>query len=185
MDKLIKIQSQLKAPKGQFNAFGKYKYRSTEDILEALKPLLKENNCTLVIFDDLVMIGDRYYVKALAQIKDNESKEVFAVPAFAREEENKKGMDQSQITGAASSYARKYALNGLFLIDDTKDADSTNDHKDTPIDKLEVTLTPQMEGIWFNALDYLKGGGDIKKITGKYKMTQKHLKKLVEESENG
>ena len=130
MEKLIKIQSELKAPKGQFNSFGKYKYRSTEDILEALKPLLKKHDCTLIIGDELVMIGDRYYIKATAEIVSTNDSESLAVSAFAREEENKKGMDQSQITGSASSYARKYALNGLFLIDDTKDADGLNNHSD-------------------------------------------------------
>lgn len=124
--KLAEIQRNLKAPKGQFNAFGKYKYRSAEDILEAVKPLLN-GEATILLSDDLVLIGDRYYIKATATFKSKE--EEISVTAFAREEESKKGMDGAQVTGASSSYSRKYALNGLLLIDDTKDADVTNDHK--------------------------------------------------------
>ena len=120
MEKLNFIQQNLKAPKGQTNAFVKYKYRSCEDILEAVKPLLGE--ATLIISDEIVMLGDRYYVKATATLKHGKE-EVFNT-AYAREAHDKKGMDESQITGATSSYARKYALNGLFLIDDTKDADT-------------------------------------------------------------
>ena len=123
-EKLIQIQSELKAPKGQYNSFGKYKYRNCEDILEAVKPLLKKQGLAIRLSDDIVMIGSRYYVQATAEITDGESS-IKAV-AFAREEESKKGMDGSQVTGAASSYARKYALNGLFAIDDTKDSDTTN-----------------------------------------------------------
>lgn len=123
-EKLQKIQFSLKAPKGQYNSFGKYHYRSCEDILEALKPLLKENSCTLTITDDIVMLGDRFYVKATATLTDGE--ESISISAFAREEETKKGADGSQVTGASSSYARKYALNGMFCIDDTKDSDVTN-----------------------------------------------------------
>ena len=131
-EKLAEIQRTLKAPKGQLNKFGGYKYRSCEDILEAVKPLLGENILTL--HDELVHIGDRYYVKATACLQDCLEKHFVAVPAYAREEETKKGMDASQITGAASSYARKYALNGLFAIDDTKDADSTNTHDSKPVE---------------------------------------------------
>lgn len=122
MNSLIKIQNRLKAPKGQFNKFGNYKYRSCEDILEAVKPLCAEEGVQLTISDEIVMIGDRYYVKATATVTDGS--ESASVTAYAREEETKKGMDSSQITGATSSYARKYALNGLFCIDDTKDADT-------------------------------------------------------------
>lgn len=125
-EKLIAIQSELKAPKSQTNAFGKYKYRSCEDILEAVKPLLNEHGLTLTLSDEIVNIGTRYYVRAYAELSSGEQKN--CVMALAREEEEKRGMDGSQITGAASSYARKYALNGLFLIDDTKDSDATNDH---------------------------------------------------------
>ena len=118
----------MKAPKGQTNKFGGYRYRSAEDILEALKPLLGEWGCSLVIQDDMVEVGGRVYVKATANLIDNETESVLSTSAFAREAEVKKGMDDAQITGSASSYARKYALNGLFAIDDTKDPDATNTH---------------------------------------------------------
>lgn len=118
------IQQGLKCNKGQYNSFGKYKYRSCEDILESVKPLLLANKCILTLSDELVYLGDRYYIKATATIKNIETNEVVSNTAYAREEETKKGMDGSQITGTSSSYARKYALNGLFCIDDTKDADT-------------------------------------------------------------
>lgn len=126
MKELISIQSELKAPKTQFNKFGGYKYRKAEDILEAVKPLLAKQKCTLIITDDIVLVGNRIYVKATATIK-NEKGECETSTGWAREEETKKGMDGSQITGASSSYARKYALNGLFAIDDNADSDATND----------------------------------------------------------
>jgi uncharacterized protein (DUF3820 family) len=122
--KLLNIQKELKAPKNQRNSFGNYNYRSCEDIFEAVKPLLQENGLILTISDELEQIGERYYVKAKAVLTDG--KDLIMNTAYAREEETKKGMDGSQITGASSSYARKYALNGLFLIDDVKDSDSTN-----------------------------------------------------------
>lgn len=122
-EKLLKIQGCLKAPKGQYNNFGKYKYRSCEDILEALKPLLVENKAVVTINDSLVQIGERYYVQAIATLVDVEDGEKVSVMAYARESASKKGMDESQVTGATSSYARKYALNGLFAIDDNKDMD--------------------------------------------------------------
>jgi len=130
--KLAAIQSALKAPKSQYNEFGKYKYRKAEDILESVKPLLSENGCTLTCTDELVLIGDRYYIKATAILTDAESGATVATTAFAREEEEKKGMDGSQITGASSSYARKYALNGLLCIDDTADSDTTNQGDSKP-----------------------------------------------------
>lgn len=126
--KLNEIQSALKVPKNQVNKFGGYNYRSLEDIQEAVKKLLSKHGCTLVISDDIKVICDRVYVEATASLHDSDSSGVVSVKAFAREPIQKKGMDESQITGAASSYARKYALNGLFAIDDTKDADATNDH---------------------------------------------------------
>lgn len=128
-EKLKIVQSKLKAPKGQYNPFGKYNYRSCEDILEAVKPILAEVNAVIVIRDDLVQIGERYYIKATAVFTDCESGEHIENSAFAREEESKKGMDASQITGSASSYARKYALNGLLCIDDVKDADTGDNSK--------------------------------------------------------
>lgn len=129
-DKLSNVQSCLSVPKSQTNAFGKYKYRSCEDILEALKPLLKEHGLVLTLSDSIEMIGARYYVKATATVGIVGTAEQIAIHAYAREEEEKKGMDGAQVTGAASSYARKYALNGLFCIDDTKDADTMDNRKD-------------------------------------------------------
>lgn len=131
MLELLKIQTELKAPKTQFNKFGGYQYRSCEDIVEALKPLQEKYKCVVLLNDELVIIGDRYYIKATATII-NEKGDKLSVSALAREPESKKGMDESQITGSSSSYARKYALNGLFAIDDTKDADATNNHEVAP-----------------------------------------------------
>ena len=130
-EKLLAVQNELKAPKDKRNNFGGYNYRSCEGILEAVKPLLQEQGLMLTIKDEVVNIGDRYYVKATALLDDISSNGEIAVTALAREEETKKGMDASQITGTASSYARKYALNGLFLIDDTKDADTDEFHRTT------------------------------------------------------
>lgn len=123
-EKLMHIQTEIKAPKNLYNSFGQYNYRNAESICEAAKPYLKKENASLVLHDDLVNVGDRIYVKATACLIDNESGRTVEATAFARETLSKKGMDDSQITGAASSYARKYALNGLFLLDDTKDADT-------------------------------------------------------------
>lgn len=125
--KIVAIQSMLKAPKGQYNSFGKYNYRSCEDILEGVKPLLSEQELILTIEDSIEMIGDRYYVKATATLSDGTNS--ISTSAYARESLDKKGMDSSQVTGATSSYARKYALNGLLCIDDTKDADTMNNAK--------------------------------------------------------
>nr|DAW30684.1 MAG TPA: ERF superfamily protein [Caudoviricetes sp.] len=131
------IQHKLKAPKGQYNSFGKYNYRSCEDILEGVKPLLKEHNLALLIDDEIVQIGERYYVKATAKITDG--RECVSATAYAREPDTKKGMDESQITGATSSYARKYALNALLCIDDTKDAD-TMDNSKKPVQQTQETV---------------------------------------------
>lgn len=121
------IQSQVKAPKGQFNAFGKYKYRSAEDILEAVKLVINPLGYWLTISDEIVQVGDRIYVKATVTLFNGVH--IYRAEAYAREEDQKKGMDGAQVTGAASSYARKYALSGLFALDDTKDADATNTHE--------------------------------------------------------
>lgn len=126
---LLEVQKELKAPKGQYNSFGKYNYRSCEDILEAVKPILSKNGLSLVLSDSVILSGDWHYIMATARLK-NADGEAIEVTAYARESQSKKGMDDSQITGTASSYARKYALNGLFLIDDTKDAD-TDEYKKT------------------------------------------------------
>ena len=126
--KLMLVQSKLKAPKNQYNSFGKYSYRSCEDILEGLKPLLNEVEAIITLNDEVVNIGERFYIKAIATFIDIATGEKVEVSALAREDETKKGMDLAQVTGSVSSYARKYALNGLFAIDDTKDSDSTNKH---------------------------------------------------------
>lgn len=127
IEKIVAIQSELKAPKGQYNSFGKYNYRSCEDILEGVKPLLAKHGLVLTIQDSIDLIGDRFYVKATATITDG--KQEISTSAYARESADKKGMDASQVTGATSSYARKYALNGLLAIDDTKDADTMDNSK--------------------------------------------------------
>lgn len=129
-EKLTSIQTSLKAPKGQFNSFGKYHYRSCEDILEALKSHLASTKTAIIINDEIIAVGTRIYVKATVTLLDDESEETITATASARECEEKKGMDSSQLTGATSSYARKYALNGLFCIDDNKDADSSDNSKD-------------------------------------------------------
>lgn len=144
MKELIAIQSELKAPKSQFNKFGGYKYRKAEDILEAVKPLLAKQKCTLIITDDVILIGNRIYVKATATIK-NEKGECETTTGWAREEETKKGMDGSQITGASSSYARKYALNGLFAIDDNADSDTTNNGQHQEAQQQTQTQQPNTQ----------------------------------------
>lgn len=137
IEKIVAIQSELKAPKGQYNSFGKYNYRSCEDILEGVKPLLAKHGLVLTIQDSIDLIGDRFYVKATATITDG--KEQLSTSAYARESLDKKGMDASQVTGATSSYARKYALNGLLAIDDTKDAD-TMDNSKKPVQQTQETV---------------------------------------------
>lgn len=131
LEKLQKIQFEMKAPKNLYNSFGKYKYRNAEGILEAFKPFGEKYKVALVVTDDIVNAGDRYYIKTTAMLYDSESDNLITNSAFAREDFDKKGMDGSQITGTASSYARKYALNGLFLLDDTKDADTDEFHNET------------------------------------------------------
>ena len=152
--KLVNIQAELKAPKNQVNSFGKYKYRSAEDIIEAVKPILFKYQTALLISDEIVQVADRVYVKATAMLIDETNEELpIKVYGWAREEEVKKGMDAAQITGSASSYARKYALNGLFAIDDTKDADSTNEHKDEVGEEKRMKLIALLENtIWDESL---------------------------------
>ena len=164
-EKLMNIQQELKAPKGQKNSFGNYNYRSCEDILESVKPLLKKYDCILTISDELVNIGERYYIKATAILSDvKEDMQIFNV-AYARESLEKKGMDDSQITGATSSYARKYALNGLFAIDDTKDADTDEYVKQT---KKETKKSYREE-----LIDYCKENNlDAKEIANDYNLTK-------------
>ena len=165
MKELIAIQSELKAPKSQFNKFGGYKYRKAEDILEAVKPLLNKQKCTLTITDDIVMVGNRIYVKATATIK-NEKGEFETTNGWAREEETKKGMDGSQITGASSSYARKYALNGLFAIDDNADSDTTNDGQQQTQQQAQ-THAQQPASNQFNSNDLNEGLGYLSRCVSK------------------
>jgi hypothetical protein len=146
VERLQSVQSELKAPKGQTNKFGNYRYRSAEDILESLKPLLKKNGLALILTDEMVEIGNRIYVKASAAVIDPMGAQL-SVNGYAREAEVKKGMDDSQITGSASSYARKYALNGLFAIDDTKDADATNTHGKGAARKPQKEKVNALEGL--------------------------------------
>ena len=148
-EKLSQIQSKLNAPKGQYNSFGKYNYRNCEDILQALKPILTEHKCHVSLSDEVVIVGNRFYIKATATITDSENNS-FSTTAFAREAESKKGMDESQVTGSTSSYARKYALNGLFAIDDNKDADTLNNHADftnQPVAQAAIQQGAQMGSV--------------------------------------
>ena len=169
MKELIAIQSELKAPKSQFNKYGGYKYRKAEDILEAVKPLLNKQKCTLTITDDIVMVGNRIYVKATATIK-NEKGEFETTTGWAREEETKKGMDGSQITGASSSYARKYALNGLFAIDDNADSDTTNDGQHQEAQQQTQTQQPaaqQLASSQYHQNDLNEGLGYLSRCVTK------------------
>jgi hypothetical protein len=173
-NQLAVIQNLVKAPKGQFNSFGKYKYRSAEDILEAVKQVVNPMGFSIIVSDTIVNLGDRYYIKATATLTNG--KETWSTDGYAREEESKKGMDGSQVTGASSSYARKYALNGLFALDDTKDSDATNTHGKEPAKpspKAEVKLElnefqeiqevingtgtiAQLTSLWLDLEDYYK-----------------------------
>ena len=179
-EKLMNIQANLKAPKGQYNSFGKYSYRNAEDILEALKPLLKDYKATVTLKDDLLLIGDRYYLQATATFTDIESGESVIVTSLAREEETKKGYDVSQLTGSTSSYARKYALNGLMLIDNSElDPDSINTFEkesNTQIKSLSEAQINRLYAIAYKAkYDKLKIESMIK---SKYKKDIKDLTKL-------
>lgn len=185
-DKLLIIQAALKCPKNQKNAFGWYNYRSCEDILEAVKPLLFDTKTTLTVSDNIVCVGDRIYVEATATLRDTETWEIIEQNvAYARESESKKWMDEAQITGASSSYARKYALNGLFLLDDVKDADATNTHwKEASETKAEKKAEPKETKAkanpqwWFQRaisnVDYMKQCLDeddfINKVKSKYEV---------------
>ena len=174
MKELIAIQSELKAPKNQFNKFGNYKYRSCEDILEAVKPLLKSKGCSLILSDEVKDVAGIPYVEATAIINKGETS--VTVMAQAGINPDRKGMDIAQSFGSSSSYARKYALNGLFLIDDTKDADATNDHgkasKAQPVQN--PTPTPQKETMnathpnWDKCVKYLRGAGSITELEKRY-----------------
>jgi hypothetical protein len=178
-EKLLQIQSKLKVPKEQCNEFGKYNYRSCEDILEALKPLLTEAKAAVTLNDEIVQIGGRIYVKSTASFIDVEDKQVLTTTAYAREEETKKGMDGSQITGASSSYARKYALNGLFAIDDNKDSDTTNNQEDNTGNKGTSTELNEAQIKRLFAIAYSSAGIGKEKvekqIRGSFKKNVKDL----------
>ena len=187
INQLAEIQAKLKAPKGQFNSFGKYHYRSAEDILEAVKKVVNPMGFSITLTDDLIIADGRWYIKSVAELTDG--KQTFSSIGLAREEETKKGMDGSQITGAASSYARKYALNGLFAIDDTKDSDATNDHgksqeskvsqakgsipapsqfdvefKELIADVKSVIAIGELKGIWEKLTDEAKANKEIQQL---------------------
>ena len=168
MKKLLDIQTELKAPKNLLNKFGGYNYRNAEGIYKAVKPLLKKLDMLLIVNDEIVLIGDRIYIKAIATITDIETKESKSAVAFAREPESKKGMDESQITGAASSYARKYALNGLFLLDDVKDSDSVEK------DEEDETLKKGRNYKYMKILEIING------TSIKYKDIEEYIKKTFE-----
>ena len=153
---LSEIQKSLKAPKGQYNKFGNYNYRSCEDILEALKEVLPDG-LFVRVWDEIIQVGERYYVKATASISDGENE--ICSPAFAREPESKKGMDEAQLTGATSSYARKYALNALFCIDDTKDPDATNEHKTGKMNPIDKTGNKELDQWCKDSIDELAVDG--------------------------
>jgi hypothetical protein len=170
MKELLNIQSELKAPKSQYNNFGKYKYRNCEDVLEALKPLLKKNKCTLYISDNILEVGGLIFVEAIATIKNEKDQEV-AVSAQAGINPNKKGMDIAQSFGSSSSYARKYALNGLFLIDDTKDADT-----EAPQPKQKEKITDSnLSGMMLKA-----SIGDLRTIIKDFELTKEQHSKVTE-----
>ena len=174
MDKLRLIQSELKAPKNQRNNFGKYNYRSCEDILEAVKPLLKKHKCTLTISDEVKELGGLLFVEAISIISDGENQ--VHVKAQAGIDPNRKGMDIAQSFGSSSSYARKYSLNGLFLIDDTKDADSTNNHGKS--NKKEKPWLNKSMPEFDKVKDYLKEGGSLDIVEAKYRIS-KEIKELL------
>jgi hypothetical protein len=191
MEKLIKIQSELKVPKLHHNSFGNYNYRNAEDILDAVKPLLIRENLLLNITDELVMLGSRFYVKSTVSLIDENNKCIQST-GYAREEETKKGMDSSQITGSCSSYARKYALNGLFLIDDVKDSDSSKpEEKMTHTPKQAPTTTDNKP--WLNpgteaytaAIKWLQTepSATIAGIEKKYKISKKTMEQLLTDVE--
>jgi len=173
MSELLQIQQALKVKKAQRNDFGKYNYRSCEDILEALKAPLAKAECYVVVSDSIEMVGDRIYVKATATLK-KDGKEIEAATGYARESVSKKGMDESQITGAASSYARKYALNGLFAIDDTEDADT----KDNSNIQVKPELTPDNSEAWNRAIGSYKANGNLD-IVLNHMFISKHNRELL------
>lgn len=185
--KLMAIQAELKAPKGRKNKFGNYNYRSCEDILEAVKPLLAKNDCALILRDEILSIDGRFYVKAIATLCGNGGGEI-TTTAYAREEDVKKGMDAAQVTGTASSYARKYALNGLFCIDDTKDAD-TDEYTETQRNAAKAEK-PKAETYRDKIVRYVTENGlDMNEFAARHKLTRQttenEYKALFEALEGG
>lgn len=177
-EKIAKVQLELKAPKGQYNSFGKYKYRSCEDIVEAVKPILNKEGLILNLNDDLYLIGDRYYIKATAKITDGVNE--LTSTAYARESLELKGMSDSQVTGTASSYARKYALNGLLAIDDTKDADTDEFARQTKQEPLKQELLDQLAELNNGVLPDLDGIATYVKKANKEALTNDDLIKVIE-----
>lgn len=181
-EKLMNVQQELKAPKNQYNSFGEYKYRSCEDILEAVKPLLEKNKLILTLNDTIIPASEtRFYVKATARITDIELGGTIENTAFARESEEKKKLDNSQLTGVASSYARKYALNGLLLIDDTKDADTNEFHKQTDETKLITKAQIKKLGELVEDIPAMLNYYKVDKIEN---MRYEDAKKTIERKEN-
>ena len=181
-EKLLKVQTELKAPKGQYNSFGEYKYRSCEDILEAVKPLLEKNKLTLTLTDTIVPASEtRFYLKATAKVIDVESGEAVENTAFARESDEKKKLDNSQLTGVASSYARKYALNGLLLIDDTKDADTDEFQKQTSEEKFVTKAQIKKLGELVDDIPAMLNYYKVDKIEN---LSYEDAKKTIERKEN-
>ena len=169
-EKLIKVQTELKAPKNQYNSFGKYKYRNQEDILEAVKPLLAKYGLNLIVTDQVRELGGMLFIHSTAKVFDSERTEV-EVSAQAGIDSNRKGMDIAQSFGSSSSYARKYALNGLFLIDDTRDADVTNTHGKEPAQATKTTL-PKSGEKFNKAKEFIKNGGSIDSVKAKYQVSK-------------
>jgi len=181
LSKIVDIQSTLNAPKGQRNSFGNYNYRSCEDILLALKPLLKSHDLVQTINDDMVCVGSRYYIKATISVTDGE--DTLTVNSLARESETKKGMDEAQITGSASSYARKYALNGMWCIDDCKDPDTDEFRKNTIANAKatveKITITPNNERMWQGAINAYKRDGNFDMVVAKANISQDNQQKII------
>jgi len=173
MKTLLEIQKKLKAPKSQYNSYGHYNYRNAEDIIEALKPIIHPMGYVLLLEDELIIAEGRYYIRATATITNGE--ESFSAKAYAREDESRKGMDGSQITGASSSYARKYALNGLLAIDDSKDADDLE-----PVNHKPKLKKGSKE--WKAAQDYLSKGGKIESILIKYELSKEEQDELKQDA---
>jgi len=175
MEPIVKIQQELKAPKGQFNKFGGYSYRNAEDVIEALKPIIHPMGFWLILSDEPIELAGRFYIRAEAILTNGEK--TYTSVGYAREEENKKGFDAMQLTGATSSYARKYALNGLLAIDDSKDSDKTNEEPSKEV-------LDQMHPKWAGAIEFLTKGGKLDAITAKYSLSETDENELRKYAKN-